>query len=111
MTPRSLILVAPLLALLAPIGRPAAAHEYWLAPADRGGLLFAYESDVASIILDASTFERYLADQGLDGPLAGARLNAWRQPFAADGHPLDPAAATWESSWASLTFARDRLRR
>jgi hypothetical protein len=189
------------------------------APADRGGLLFGYESNFASITLDAATFERYLADEGLVGPLAarrasgeagpgreryrrcakswlagadtrratrplglpceivplavpgagprlrvrvlfegeplaGALLNAWRQPFAADGCPLDPArrdtvlvawrgrtdargeavvpvedagewllgvvqmipsrdpaAADWESSWGSLTFARDGVRR
>lgn len=189
------------------------------APADRGGLLFGYESDFATITLDAAKFERYLADEGLDGPLAarrargdtgpgreryrrsakswlagtdagratkpfglpceivplsvpgasrqlrvrvlfegnalaGALLNAWRQPLAGDGRPLDPArrdtvrvawsghtddrgeavvpvedagewllgvvhmipsrdpaAADWESSWGSLTFAKDRARR
>lgn len=185
------------------------------APADRGGLLFAYESDFAPIALDAATFERYLAAEGLDAPLAarraradtvpgreryrrcakswlagtdagratatlgmpceivpisvpgagprlrvrvmfegrplaGALLGAWRQPFAAADRPADPArrdgvgaawrgrtdargeatvpveragewllgvvhmipsrdpvVADWESTWASLTFARE----
>ena len=189
------------------------------ASADSGGLLFGYESNFATITLDAASFERYLADEGLDGPLAarrargdagpgreryrrsakawlagadarratkplglsceivplavpgvggrlpvrvlfegkplaGALLNAWRQPLAADGRLLDPArrdtvrvawsgrtdargeavapvdedgewllgvvhmipsrdpaAADWESSWGSLTFAKDRARR
>lgn len=188
-------------------------------PADRGGVLFGYESDFATLTLDAATFERYLAAEGLEGPLAarrdraeagpgreryrrcakswlagtdarratralgfpceilplsvpgasprlrvrvlfegeplaGALLNAWRQPFGADGRPLDPArrdavqvawsgrtdgrgeavvsvddvgewllgivhmipsrdpaVADWESSWASLTFARGDGRR
>jgi len=189
------------------------------APVDRGGLLFGYQSDFATITLDAATFEGYLSAEGLDGPLAarrdrgdtgpgreryrrcakswlagtdarratrplglpceilplsvpgaaprlrvsvlfegaplaGALLNAWRQPFAVDGRPLDPVrrdtvqvawsgrtdergeavvpveaagewllgvvhmipsrdpvVADWESSWASLTFARDGVRR
>ncbi len=200
---------------LKPVARGGDTTWAHFAPADRGGLLFAYESDFATITLDAATFERYLAAEGLVGPLAarrargeagpgreryrrcakswlagadsrratrplglpceilplsapgadprlrvrvlfegeplvGALLNAWRQPFAADGRPLDsarrdtvgvawrgrtdrhgeavvpvedagewllgvvhmipsrdPAAADWESSWASLTFARD----
>ncbi len=189
------------------------------APADRGGMLFGYQSEFATITLDAATFDRYLAGEGLEGPLAarraradtlpgreryrrcakawiagtdarratspvgmpceivplsapgaaarlrvrvmfegeplaGALLNAWRQPFAADGGLSDPArrdsidvawrgrtdargeavvpvdeagewllgvvhmipsrepgAADWESSWGSLTFARERARR
>lgn len=189
------------------------------APVDRGGMQFAYESDFASITLAAETFDRYLAGEGLDGPLAsrraradtlpgreryrrcakswlsgddarratepfglpceivplsvpgagarlrvrvlfegrplpGALLKAWRQPFTAgdglldparrdtvavawsgrtDGrgeavvpvaeagewllgavHMIpssDPAAADWESTWGSLTFARARTRR
>jgi uncharacterized GH25 family protein len=43
------------------------------ATADAGGLLLAYESDFASITLDAATFEGYLADEGLDAPLAARR--------------------------------------
>jgi uncharacterized protein DUF4198 len=43
------------------------------ATADAGGLLLAYESDFASITLDPPAFERYLADEGLDGPLAARR--------------------------------------
>lgn len=189
------------------------------APGDGGGVLFGYESDFASIIFEAPAFERYLAKEGLDGPLAARRaradtslgreryrrcakswlagsdarrvteplglpceivplsdpgagsrlrvkvlfegkplaralLNAWHQPFAAEGHLLDPARrdtvrvawsgrtdargeavvpvdpagewllsvvhmipsrdpglADWESSWGSLTFARERVRR
>ena len=46
------------------------------APGDRGGLLFGYESDFATITLDAAAFERYLADEGLDGPLAARRARA-----------------------------------
>jgi len=183
-------------------------------PGDRGGLLFAYESNFASLTLDGGSFDRYLEEEGLDGPrqtrrargdsgpgreryrrcaksylpgndsrraleplgmpceivplsvpgqgpalrvrvlfegrpLAGALLGAWHQSFQADGRPLDPvrretaplswsgrtdargeavvpveatgewllslvhmirsrdpAAADWESTWASLTFAR-----
>jgi uncharacterized GH25 family protein len=40
------------------------------APADRGGLLIAYESDFSDITLDGATFDRYLEDQGLDAPRA-----------------------------------------
>lgn len=204
---------------LTPVGTADDTTWARFAPGDRGGMLFAYESGFASITLDAATFERYLAAEGLDGPLAtrraradtlpvrerfrrcakswlagtdarrattalglpceivplsapgagtslrvrvmfegeplaGALLNAWRQPFAADGGLLDPvrrdnveaawsgrtdgrgevvvpveevgewllgvvhmipsrdpAAADWESSWGSLTFARQRVRR
>jgi len=204
---------------LRPVARGGDTTWARFAPADRGGLLFGYESDFATITLDAATFERYLADEGLDGPLAarrargdggpgreryrrsakswlagtdaeratkplglpceivplsvpgdgrrlpvrvlfegkplaGALLNAWRQPLSTDGRPLDPvrrdtvrvawsgrtdgrgeavvpvedagewllgvvhmvpsrdpAAADWESSWGSLTFAKDRARR
>jgi uncharacterized GH25 family protein len=188
-------------------------------PADRGGMLIGYESDFATITLDAATFDRYLAAEGLDAPLAARRaradtlpgreryrrcakawlagtddrrattpvrmpceivplsvpgagaklpvrvvfegqplvgvlLKAWRQPFSADGALLDPArrdtvatawsgrtdargeatlpmeeagewligvvhmipsrdpaAADWESTWGSLTFARERAGR
>ena len=204
---------------LEPVARCGDTTWARFAPADRGGLLFGYESDFAAITLDAATFERYLADEGLDRPLAarrargdagpgreryrrsakswlggtdagratkalglpceivplsvpgegrrlrvrvlfeghplaGARVSAWRQPLAADGRPLDPvrrdttrvawsgrtdgrgeavvpvedagewllgvvhmipsrdpAAADWESSWGSLTFAKERTRR
>ena len=204
---------------LRPVARSGDTTWARFAPGDRGGLLFGYESGFATITLDAATFERYLADEGLDGPLAarrargdagpgreryrrsakswlagtdaeratkplglpceivplsvpgdgpqlrvrvlfegeplvGALLNAWRQPLAADGRPLDPVrrdtvrvawsgrtdghgeavvpvenagewllgvvhmipsrdpvAADWESSWGSLTFAKDRRRR
>jgi uncharacterized GH25 family protein len=181
---------------------------------DAGGVLFAYESNFATITLDAATFDRYLEEEGLDAPLASrrraggavpgreryrrcakawvtgtdivratrplglpleivtlgmpgadttlrvrvlfggqpladARIQAWRQPFGPGGRLLDPArrdsvaaawrgrtdargealirtgdagewlvgavhmiasrdttAADWESTWASLTFAR-----
>lgn len=43
------------------------------AAADAGGLLLAYESNFATITLDAPEFERYLALEGLDGPLATRR--------------------------------------
>ena len=142
------------------------------APGDRGGVLFAYESDFATITIDPATFERYLASEGLDGPLAarraradtgpgreryrrcakswlagadarrvteplglpceivplsvpgaesrlrvrvlfegepltGALLNAWRQPFAADGRPLDPARRdTVQAAWSGRTDGR-----
>ena len=176
--------------------------------ADHGGLMFGYESDFARITLEPSVFERYLRDEGLEGPralrrargdqgpgreryrrcakayvagadpqralepfgmpceivplslpgegprlrvrvvfegrpLRGARLNAWRRPFARRGQRVpvawsgradargeitvpvsaagewllgvvhmvasrDRDAADWESSWASLTFARRR---
>jgi uncharacterized protein DUF4198 len=184
------------------------------AAADAGGLLLAYQSDFATIMLESPDFDRYLADEGLDGPLAarrqrhdgrlgferyrrcakawlaggdakratatvgmpleivplaapgaeatlrvrvlragrplaGALVRARRQPLGAGGRPLDPAArdsavvswsgrtdargearvaltqagewlisvvdmipsrdpsaADWESTWASLTFAR-----
>lgn len=46
------------------------------APGDRGGMAFAYESDFAVITLDAATFDRYLASEGLDGPLAARRARA-----------------------------------
>ena len=45
------------------------------AAADAGGLLIAYESNFASITLDAGEFERYLAAEGLDGPLATRRAH------------------------------------
>ena len=201
---------------LKPVARAGDTTWARFAPADGGGVLFGYESDFAAITLDAATFERYLADEGLecvlatrrargetgpgheryrrcakawlggtdarrateplglpceivpltipgaeprlrvrvmlDGrPLAGALLHAWRQPLDTDGRPLDPvrrrptgiasslrtdargeaelpveghgewllsmvhmvpsrdpAVADWESTWASLTFARPR---
>jgi len=204
---------------LTPVGTGGDTTWARFAPADRGGMLFVYESDFASITLAAATFDRYLASEGLDGPLAARRaradtlpgreryrrcakswlagtdarratqplgmpceivplsvpgagprlrvrvmfegktlagvlLTAWRQPFAADGGLLDPArrdtvgvawsgttdargevivpveeagewllgvvqmvpsrdpvAADWESSWGSLTFAREPVRR
>jgi hypothetical protein len=43
------------------------------APVDRGGALLAYESNFASITIDAATFERYLAEDGLDAALAARR--------------------------------------
>jgi uncharacterized GH25 family protein len=43
------------------------------AAADAGGLLLAYESNFATLTLDAPEFDRYLADEGLDGPLAARR--------------------------------------
>ncbi len=44
-------------------------------PADDGGALLAFQSDFTPIELPAATFDAYLADQGLDAPLAArARL-------------------------------------
>lgn len=40
------------------------------APADDGGALIAYQSDFTPIQLPAAQFDAYLADQGLDAPLA-----------------------------------------
>ena len=199
---------------LMPASTPGDTVWVRFAPGDGGGLLFGYESNFASLTLDGASFDRYLEEEGLDGPrqarrargdagpgreryrrcaksylagndslraleplgmpceivplsvpgrepslrvrvlfegrpLAGARLGAWRQPFEADGRPRDPvrrdpaplfwsgrtdargeavipveapgewllsvvhmvashdpAAADWESTWASLTFAR-----
>ena len=42
-------------------------------PADRGGLLIAYESSFSTITLEAAKFDLYLAEDGLDGPLAARR--------------------------------------
>jgi uncharacterized GH25 family protein len=39
-------------------------------PADDGGALLAFQSDFTPIQLPAATFDAYLADQGLDAPLA-----------------------------------------
>jgi uncharacterized GH25 family protein len=39
-------------------------------PADDGGALLAFQSDFTPIQLPAATFDAYLADQGLDTPLA-----------------------------------------
>jgi uncharacterized GH25 family protein len=50
------------------------------APADRGGLLIAFESNFASITLEAEKFDRYLADEGLEGPLAARRARGDRGP-------------------------------
>ena len=199
---------------LTPVAIPGDSTWARFAAADAGGLLLAYESDFSTITLDESTFDRYLEDSGLDGPLAsrralghggpgheryrrcakawlagdvvaratqafglpleivplaspgadatlrlrvlfegrplaGALLRAWRQPLGSGGRPLDPArrdsvaavfrgrtdargdvrvpvaepgewllsavhmipsrdrlSADWESTWASLTFAR-----
>ena len=53
----------------------AAGDSAWarFAPGDRGGLLFAYESNFATITLDAEAFDLYLAAAGLDGPLEPRR--------------------------------------
>ena len=58
---------------LAPVA--VAGDSVWarFAPGDRGGLLLAYQSNFAHITLDAATFDRYLADEGLMGPLATRR--------------------------------------
>ena len=49
--------------------------------ADGGGCLVAYESDFVPIELGAAEFDRYLALEGLDGPLkARARLGARAGP-------------------------------
>jgi len=40
------------------------------APPDDSGVLFGYESDFTSITLPAAEFERYLAEEGLEAPLA-----------------------------------------
>lgn len=160
---------------LKPVARGGDTTWARFALGDRGGLLFAYESDFATITLDAAVFERYLADEGLDGPLAarraradtlpgreryrrsakswiagtdarratapiglpceivplsvpgresrlrarvlfegeplaGALLNAWHQPFAADGRPLDPARRdTAQVAWSGRTDARGEV--
>jgi uncharacterized protein DUF4198 len=157
---------------LKPVAREGDTTWARFAPGDRGGVLFGYESDFATITLDAAAFERYLADEGLDGPLAarraradtvpgreryrrsakswlagadarrvteplglpceivplsdpgagprlrvrvlfegqplaGALLNAWRQPFASDGRPLDPARRdTVRVAWSGRTDRR-----
>jgi uncharacterized GH25 family protein len=58
---------------LTPVAR--AGDTVWarFTPVDRGGLLIACESNFATITLDAEKFDRYLADEGLDGPLASRR--------------------------------------
>ena len=43
------------------------------AAADAGGLLLAYESNFATLTLEGPEFDRYLALEGLDGPLAMRR--------------------------------------
>ena len=58
---------------LAPVARGGDTTWARFAPGDRGGVLFAYESDFASLTLDAARFERYLVEEGLDAPRA-ARL-------------------------------------
>jgi uncharacterized GH25 family protein len=50
------------------------------APVDSGGLLIAYESDFTSIVLEAEAFERYLTEDGLDGPLEARRARNDRSP-------------------------------
>src|SRR5690349_16415211 len=56
---------------------PAASigEETWVrfAPADPGGAMLAYESNFTSIELPAAAFDAYLAEEGLDGPLATRR--------------------------------------
>lgn len=199
---------------LMPASTPGDTLWVRFAPGDGSGLLFGYESNFASLTLDGARFDRYLEEEGLEGPrqvrrargdagpgreryrrcaktylagidslraleplgmpceivplsipgrapslrvrvvfegrpLAGALVNAWRQPLEADARPRDPArraaaplawsgrtdsrgeavipveasgewlvslvhmipsrdpaAADWESTWASLTFAR-----
>ncbi len=58
---------------LEPVARGGDSLWARFAPADGGGVLFAYESNFASITIDAETFDRYLAEEGLDGPLAERR--------------------------------------
>jgi uncharacterized GH25 family protein len=43
------------------------------APSDAGGAMLAFESGFTPIELPAAQFEKYLADEGLDGPLAARR--------------------------------------
>ena len=43
------------------------------ASSDAGGAMVAFESGFTSIELPAAQFDRYLADEGLDGPLAARR--------------------------------------
>ena len=55
--------------------------------ADAGGYLVAYESDFVPIELGAAEFDRYLALEGLDGPLKaraklGARAGPGRERYA-----------------------------
>lgn len=65
--------------------RPAALNgdltfAHFLAPDDRG-MLVAFASDYTPIELPAAEFDRYLKDQGLDGPLAArSRLGAAAGP-------------------------------
>lgn len=58
---------------LRPVAAPGDTLWARFAPADAGGLRLGYESDFAALTLEAARFDRYLADEGLDAPLAARR--------------------------------------
>jgi uncharacterized GH25 family protein len=50
------------------------------APSDKGGAMLAYESGFTPIELRSEKFNRYLEEDGLDGPLAERRRSGWDTP-------------------------------
>ena len=56
-------------------GAATIGQDAWIrfAPSDAGGALLAYESAFTPIALPAAAFDAYLADEGLDAPLAARR--------------------------------------
>jgi len=66
----------------------------WFQPADRGGVLMAYESTFQPITVDSVKFDRYLVDDGLDGARAVRQARGETGP----GHErYRRCAKTWVS--------------